>query len=502
MDIIEAYEALKAHSTESALLRSTVAVLGWDQRTQVPPKGHPHRVEQVSFLARLGHNRAIDPHIGEWLAALEGSDLARDPESIEAVNIREWRRSYDRVTKLPEELAVEIARTAAEGQSVWERARPENDWHAFFPYLDRMVGLKRQEAQCLGYESEPYDALLDGYEQAATTHRLRPVFEELSTALKSLMDRIRGGSRAVPGTGRGITFHRAAQEEFGREVASAIGYDFGGGRLDTSAHPFTTGIGPGDVRITTRYSEDDFGRSFFSIVHEAGHALYHQGLPLEHWGTPFCRPVSLGINESQSRMWENMVARSEAFWRHFYPKAQERFEGLRGTPMHEFLGRMNEVCPSLIRTGADEVTYNLHIMMRFDLEVSLMNGDLSVQDLPDAWDQKSRSYLGVGPSNYSEGVMQDVHWSGGHIGYFPTYTLGNLYAAQFFARAAKEVPNMEDLFARGEFSPLLEWLRKNIHSQGSRYLPRDLLKKVTGEDLNPHYLIEYLKGKCAALDKV
>ncbi|MEW6351238.1 MAG: carboxypeptidase M32 [Thermodesulfobacteriota bacterium] len=499
MDTRQTYEALAAHSKEIALLRSTAALLAWDQRTHIPRNGHAHRVEQISLVARLVHNRVTDPRRGEWLAAVEGSELTTDPESVEAVNIREWRRSYDRMTKIPGALAVEIARAAAEGQSVWQWARPENDWARFLPYLERIVDLKREEASALGFDGEPYDALLDAYERAETFAGLKPVFEELSAALVPLIDRIRGCSVTWNRGMDGVTFPRAVQEGFGREVAKAIGYNFDGGRLDVSAHPFTTGIGPGDVRITTRYREAHFGRGFFAIVHEAGHALYHQGLPMEHWGTPLCAPISLGINESQSRMWENVVARSEAFWRHFYPMAQERFTGLRDLPMTTFLGSMNEVCPSLIRTEADEVTYNLHVMLRFDIEVALMRADLEPRDLPEAWTEKMRAYLGLTPPDYTDGVMQDVHWSGGSIGYFPTYTLGNLYAAQFFAQVCREIPDIEEQFARGEFVPLREWLREKIHSQGSRYLPRDLLKRVTGEDLNPAYLIEYLQAKCGTL---
>jgi len=292
-----------------------------------------------------------------------------------------------------------------------------------------------------------------------------------------------------------MRFPIADQESFAKAVAIRIGYDMDAGRLDVSAHPFTTGIGPGDVRITTRYKESSFSEAFFSVIHEAGHALYHQGLPLEHWGTPFCRPVSLGINESQSRMWENMVARSSAFWRRFYPEARAKFSALHDVPFESFLLSVNEVTPSLIRTEADEVTYNLHVLLRFELEVALVRGDLQVDDLPAVWNEKMRAYLGLTPPDYSSGVMQDVHWSSGSIGYFPTYTLGNLSAAQFFAKANEQITDLEYQISRGDFSELLGWLRRNIHSQGSRYLPRDLIRHVTGEDLDSKYLIDYLNRK-------
>lgn len=495
MNFAEAYQQLVLLSTEKAYLASTISVLNWDQRTQIPPKGHAHRVSQFAALAKMRHKMVTDPIIGELLAVVEDSELTRDPLSVEAVNIREWRRAYDRALKISETLAVELARASAEGQAVWEAARPRNEWNLFKPYLERIVSLKREQAEALGYQEEPYDALLDDYEQGETARNLEPIFGHLKPALVDLLDRIKGSSRGPEASFRNRDFPIPDQESFVKAVAISIGYDMNAGRLDVSAHPFTTGIGPGDVRITTRYNEESFKESFFSVIHEAGHALYHQGLPLEHWGTPFCRPVSLGINESQSRMWENMVARSSAFWRGFYPEAQAKFSALRDVPFESFLLSVNEVTPSLIRTEADEVTYNLHVLLRFELEVALVRGDLQVDDLPAAWNEKMRAYLGLTPPDYSSGVMQDVHWSSGSIGYFPTYTLGNLNAAQFFAKTREEITDLEDRISRGEFTELLGWLRRNVHSQGSRYLPRDLVRHVTGEDLDPKYLIQYLNGK-------
>jgi carboxypeptidase Taq len=290
-------------------------------------------------------------------------------------------------------------------------------------------------------------------------------------------------------------FPQALQEQFSREAITKIGYDFSAGRLDPTAHPFSTGLGPGDARITTRYDEQFFSTAFFGTLHEAGHALYNQGLPPEHWGTPRGQSISLGIHESQSRMWENLVGRSVGFWQSFYPRTQELFPALRDVNLEAFHFAVNQVTPSLIRVEADEVTYNLHIIFRFELERGLMNKTLEVRELPEAWNVKVREYLGLTPPDDRDGVMQDVHWSAGHFGYFPTYTLGNIYAAQFFAKAAGEVGNLADLFARGEFGPLLNWLREHIHSQGSRYRPRDLVRVVTGEELDSRFLEEYLTGK-------
>jgi carboxypeptidase Taq len=495
----DAYEQLRRRSQEIAYLGSAMAVLHWDQRTQIPRKGHAHRAGQLSALTGLRHQMSTDSRIDEELEIIEGSNWLSDSLSPEAVNVREWRRTYDRTIRIPRQLAMELARATTEAQTVWERARPGNDWRLFSPYLERIVVLKRDEAQALGYENEPYDALLEHYERGETAQRVGAIFQRLRPALVALLGRIQGRPGRQEPTVLQRSFPVAAQESFARHVAGSMGYDLEAGRVDVSAHPFTTGIGPGDVRITTRYDRHNFGDAFFSVIHESGHALYHQGLPLEHWGTPFCSPISLGINESQSRMWENMVARSEPFWKHFFPLAQNRFDSLADVTFPEFLHAVNWVAPGFIRVDADEVTYNLHVFLRFELERSLMRSDLAVKDLPDAWNHKMQQYLGLTPPDYASGVMQDIHWSSGAIGYFPTYALGNMYAAQFFHQASKDIAGLEGEMASGNLLPLREWTRKNIHSQGSRHLPRDLVTAVTREDLNPQYLIDYLETKYARL---
>jgi carboxypeptidase Taq len=499
MNAIQAYEKLCTHSKETAYLGSVIGLLHWDGRTNIPPKGHRHRAEQLAFLAKIHHRMATNPRIGELLAAMEGWEKLEDSLSVEAVNVREWKRLYKRAVKIPERLAVELARASARGQAAWEKARPLSDWGSFQPYLEHLVALKKEQAEALGYESEPYDPLLDYYEVGEKARNLERIFDRLRTGLVQLLDRIKGSSRKPDSSIRHRGFPLSDQEAFAKEVARRIGYDLDGGRLDVSAHPFTSGIGPGDVRITTRYDEHSFNASFFAVIHEAGHGIYHQGLPLEHWGLPFCRPVSLGINESQSRMWENFVARSSAFWRHFYPEAQKRFTALQDVTLDQFCLSVNEVSPSLVRVEADEVTYNLHILLRFELEILLMRNELEVEDLPEAWNHKMEKYFGLTPPDHAQGMMQDVHWSSGSIGYFPTYTLGNLYAAQFFRAAEKELGKMDDLMERGDFLVLLGWLKEKIHSQGTRYAPRDLVKNVTGEDPNPQYLIDYLSRKYGEL---
>lgn len=502
MTPLDGYGKLVAHSKEVAYLAAAIGLLHWDQSTHIPVKGHPHRANQLSALVGILHRMSTDPVIDEWLAVVEGTDLTLDPLAVEAVNIREWRRAYDRSVKIPQRLATELARVASEARSVWERARPKNDWIGFKPYLERLVALKREQAEALGFENEPYDALLDYYEPGETARNLESLFSRLRPSLVDLMERIEASHVRVEPLAEGPVFPIHAQKVFATDVAQQIGYDLDAGRVDESSHPFTQGMGPGDVRITARYSETQFGEGFFAVVHEAGHALYHQGLPVEHWGTPICHPISLGVNESQSRLWENFVARSFPFWRHFYPKLLSVFPALKDVSLESFYRSINEVTPSLIRTEADEVTYNLHVLIRFELEVHLIRGDLEVEDLPGAWNEKMREYLGLIPPNYASGVMQDVHWAGGSIGYFPTYTLGNLYAAQIMERAQKDLGNLFFQFEAGDFEVLLKWLRVNIHSQGSRYLPRQLVREVTGESPNPRYLIDYLERKYSLLYEV
>ncbi len=489
-----AYFWLTEYFKETAYLRSAQKLLAWDQRTMIPPKGHAHRAGQIAALAKLLHARDTDPAVGEHLAAVEGTAVVQDPTSPAAVNVREWRRRYEQATRIPPELAVALARAAAEGQTAWEQARPKNDWPAFQPFLERIVALKREQAQALGYAGEPYDALLDLYEPGETAAGIEPLFVELRQALMALLPRVAAPFREEGGI-LNRHFPRERQEALAREAAAVIGYDFAAGRLDPTAHPFSITIGLGDARITTRYDEHFLGTALFGTLHEAGHALYNLGLPEEHWGAPRGEAVSLAIHESQSRLWENLVGRSLSFWRFFFPRVREHFPTLADVRLEDFYAAVNRVSPSLIRVEADEVTYNLHIIFRFHLERALMRGTLSVAHLPGAWNEQVQTVLGLTVPDDAQGVMQDVHWSGGHIGYFPTYALGNLYAAQFFARARAELGNLDGQFARGEFAPLLAWLREKIHARGSTFWPRDLVRQVTGEDLNPRYLLTYLEEK-------
>ncbi len=503
-----AYQELLAFQRETQYLASLGALAAWDQRTMIPRKGHPHRANQQAALARLLHQRLTDPRIGEWLEKVEGSPLVQDPLSDEAVNVRAWRLAYRRARAIPERLAVELARARSEGETAWESLRPKGDWAGFLPYLKRLLALVQEEASILmevGSDpldppfQEPYDALLDGYEPGARARDLEPLFLELEEGLRPLLDRILGSPKRPDTAILRRPYPVEAQRALALELLAACGYDLEAGRLDPTAHPFAIGIGPGDVRITTRYYEDRFNSAIFGTLHEMGHALYEQGLPPEHWGTPLGEAASLGIHESQSRTWENLVGRSRGFWVRFFPRAQALFPSLQDVDLEAFHFAVNAVEPSLIRVEADEVTYNLHILVRFGLELALFRGKLAPEDLPGAWEEAYKAYLGVTPKDHKDGVMQDVHWSAGMFGYFPTYTLGNLYAAQFFQKAEGDLGPLEPLFAQGEFRPFLEWTRAHIHKEGSRYRPRALVERVTGSPPSARAFLEYLEAKYGAL---
>lgn len=499
--MVDHYALLLSELREISLLGSVQSVLGWDERTHLPPKGAEHRSNQSSLLAKLIHERFTSPRVGELLAQVEGTPLVADRYTDAAVNVRETRRAYDRATKLPTSLVEELAKTAVLGEAAWAEAKKKSDFRLFAPWLTKTLELKRKEAACVARPGQSaYDALLDEFEPDAKSTDIEHVFADLRPKLVDLVGRIASSSKKAPVDLMMRRFPVAGQESLATAAAAAIGYDFEGGRLDTSVHPFSTDLGPGDTRITTRYDENWFGDGFFGTLHETGHSLYSQGLPAVHYGTPRGQYVSLGIHESQSRMWENLVGRSEAFWRFFFPKLKQTFaEALTDVTEDQWHFAVNDIGPSLIRTEADEATYNLHVLLRFELETALLSGDLPVNDLPAAWTAKMQSYLGLTPPDDARGCLQDVHWAGGAIGYFPTYTLGNLYAAQFYDAAKTALPSLEEGFSRGEFAPLLAWLRTNIHSHGKTYSATELATRVTGKVLSSDALMRHLNEKAASL---
>jgi len=461
----------------------------------MPKGGVKHRGEQLALLAGLAHDRATDPRLGELLSEVEASSMISASESPEAVNVRELRRDFDRETRLPRRLVEEMARVSALSSRAWAEARDNDDFESFAPWLDKTFTLAREKADAIGYEGVRYDALLDDYEPGMTTGELSSLFADLRTQLVPLVESLRD----IPSPAHLLDreFPLDLQRAFAEGLAAKLGFDPGFGRFDLGPHPFCTTIGPGDVRIAARYHPRNFASGFMAVMHETGHALYEQGLDAAHFGTPMGEAVSLGIHESQSRLWENLVGRSSGFWEHLYPQLEDTFD-LDDVPLDDFRRVLNHVEPGLIRVEADEVTYNLHIIIRFELERALLSGDLQAADLPGAWSDLYERYLGVVPDSDRNGCLQDIHWSEALIGYFPTYTLGNVYAAQLFAAAERAVGPLEEAFAAGEFGSLREWLGENIHRHGRRYRAVTLVEKATGSAPDTSALIASLSARYPA----
>jgi carboxypeptidase Taq len=453
----------------------------------------------MALLAGLVHDRGTDPRVGELLAAVEGSDLLVDPSSPPAVNVRELRREYDREVRLPRRLVEQVARTTTLAQKAWAKARAEADFTAFAPWLEKIVELKRAEAECVGYAGEAYDALLEDHEPGMTTRNLSRLFNALRKELVALSERIVESGRG-PRRWPRRTFALNRQRAFGESVAEAVGFDLDRGRFDLGVHPCCTGIGPGDCRIILRFDPANFAQGLLTILHEVGHAFYEQGLDSAHYGTAMGQPASVGLDEAQARLWENRVGRSLGFWAHFFPAARNQFTtALRGVHLDDFFFAINQVKPTLIRVNADEVTYNLHTLVRFELERALVAEDLKPADLPAAWNAAYNRYLGIEPKNDREGCLQDGHWADGLIGYFPTYTLGDVFAAQLFTQAEKELGDLDRQFERGEFAELVRWLGRKVYQEGARYPSARLIEAITGSAPDHRPLVRLLKAKYSAL---
>jgi carboxypeptidase Taq len=491
-----AYAELVRRSRDKTLLASCLQLLGWDEEVSMPRAGVRHRSEQNALLAGLIHDRGTAPDYDDLLSTVEGSSLVSDPDSPQAVNVRELRRDYDRERRLPRRLVEEMARAHALASQAWAEARKNNDFKSFAPWIDRVFELAREEADAVGYVGERYDALLDNFEPGMTSDRVSALFTQLETQLVPMVASLRDKLETAPDDVRTREFPVDRQRAFMEIVAKALGFNMESGRLDVVQHPFCSMIGPGDVRIGLRYLPNNFAGGFFALVHEVGHALYDHGLDPEQYGTPMGEPVSLGIHESQSRLWENYVGRSHGFWRHFYPQLQTTFhESLRDISLDTFRQAVNRISPGLIRVQADELTYNLHIVIRFEIERALLSGNLVAADLPGAWNELYTRRLGITPPDDTTGCLQDIHWSEGLIGYFPTYTLGNVYAAQLFAAAERALGPLEEAFAEGDFTTLRTWLGENVHRHGRRYKPAEIVELATGSAPDPSALIETLSRR-------
>lgn len=496
MDLAAPYAELVERLRGIETLASIGSLLGWDEQVNLPPAAADQRARQMAAFAEVAHAAAGAQRLGELIAVLSGGDGGLDPEQRAVV--AEARRDYDRAVRLPPEFVREKAAQESRGYHAWAKARAENDFWSYEPVLGKNLELARREAAYMGQEHAPYDYMLDRHDPGLTAVTVDRLFGELKRDLVPLVKEISASSvRARPGVLRGFPID--GQRTFLREVTERIGFDFRRGRIDISLHPFCSGSGD-DVRMTTRFKVDEPLDSLFSSIHETGHGLYEQGLPAEHRGTALGIHAGMAMHESQSRIWENQVGRSRGFWLCFEPRLRSLFSAqMARVGSEELYLAVNEVAPTLIRVDADEVTYNLHVILRFEIEKRLFSRELEPKDLPAAWRDASRELLGLVPATDREGVLQDVHWSGGAFGYFPSYCLGNMIAAQLWERVCALRPDLEDDFARGDFTWLLGWLRDNVHRHGRRHDALTLVRMATGEELSPQPLLRYLRARYGAL---
>ena len=494
-----AAQALEKFRELTRKIKQYEEILGvayWDMRTGAPRKGIELRSEAMGALSADMFRLATSDEMGELLATLAEADVYRTLGEIDRRLVDEMKKDYDRNRKIPPELYREYVVLTSKAESVWEEAKANNDFASFAPYLEQIVDYTRRFIELWGVKDTPYDTLLDMYEPEMTVAELDRLFGELKARLVPLAEAIAASPHQPDTSFLQGTFDKEAQKQFSLHILKEMGFDFAAGRLDESVHPFATGLNPGDVRITTRYLPDDVVSALFGTIHECGHALYEQNIAPELAGTPLATGTSMGIHESQSRLWENIVGRSLGFWQRYLPDLRRHFPGRFDEVTPEaFYRAINVVQPSLIRIEADELTYNLHIMIRYEIEKMLFNEGLSPRDLPEVWNAKYKEMLGITPQTDSEGVLQDVHWSGGSFGYFPSYSLGNMYAAQIMRAARRALPDLDAQIAAGQLLPLKEWLTEKVYRHGKLRQPAELIRDISGEPLQSGYLCDYLEEK-------
>ena len=471
------------------------ALLGWDQQTYMPRGSAEDRGNILETVAGLSHKMFTSKEMGDLLADLAPYADTLDPDSDDACLIKRTGHDYEKRTRVPTEWVAEFARVTTMGQMAWEEAKRADDFEVFRPHLEKLVQLRRDYANFFKPYDHVYDPLLDDFEPGMKTSEVQSIFNALRPQQVQLLKEI-AAKPVIDDAFLHIPYDEQGQWDFGIDVITRFGYDFNRGRQDKAVHPFTTSFGIDDVRITTRFDPDRAASALFSTMHEAGHAMYEQGVSKTLRRTLLANGASMAVHESQSRMWENLIGRSRAFWQFFYPRLVKQFPGqLANVSEEQFYRGINKVEPSLIRVEADEATYNLHIMLRLEVEIALLEGSLQVGDLPQVWNKKMEEYLGVVPPTNREGVLQDVHWSGGMMGYFPTYALGNLVSAQLWERMLVDIPNLEAQISQGKFDELLGWMRTNIHQHGAKFEPQVLVKRVTGTTIQPEPYMKYLRGK-------
>ncbi|ATB42893.1 Thermostable carboxypeptidase 1 [Cystobacter fuscus] len=490
------FDALLARMQELRDLGGVIGLASWDRETYLPTRAHEARSHQLSTLHGIQHERLVDPRLGELLAwASDAPGLTPDQRAMARVLTQE----RDRAVKLPRTLVKALAEAQSQGLHAWREAREERRFARFQPALSRLLALRREQADAYGHGGERYDALLDEYEPGMRVARLGPVLASLRDTLIRLVGALQAAPRQVPELFQGQRFDTEAQWRVSLRMLGDMGFELDAGRQDKSIHPFSSGLHPTDVRLTTDLDEQSL-EGLFSTLHEGGHGLYEQGFQPAHHRTPLANAPSMGLHESQSRLWENLVGRGRSFWTHYFPLLRDTFsEGLAGVELDGFLAAINRVTPSFIRTAADEVTYNLHIVLRYELELLLIRDELPLDELPAAWNERMRRFLGITPPDDLQGVLQDIHWAWGEFGYFPTYALGNLYSASLYAAARRALPGLEEGLSRGELRPLRDWLRDHVHAEGYRLPAEELVRKVTGQGLTDVDFLAYLQSKFGAL---
>ena len=489
---MDTFTAYRNHLTEMAKLGSVLALLNWDQHTHMPKKGVAFRSQVTGKLAKMRFELSVSDELGAWIEELEKREGLSD---LERGSLRRVGKDYRRQKAIPPAFIEEFSIARSEAQAAWAAAREASRFADFAPHLEKMVGYARKLAEFYGYEDHPYDALLEGFEPGMTCAELREIIDPLREQIVPFLARLMKDGTAPDATVLAGSFDVETQRKLAHRALEAVGYDFAAGALDDVAHPFTTTIAPGDVRVTNRYAANLLGPGLFAALHEGGHALYNQGNTEDLFSLGLAGGASNGIHESQSRMIENQVGRSLPFWKFFQPILAEHFPQFANVAPEDLYRAANVVSPSLIRVEADEVTYNFHIMLRFEIEAGLIDGSIGVEELPKLWNEAMERYLGVTPPDDADGVLQDVHWSMGAFGYFPSYMLGNLYAAQMDATIRKEIPDLDDRIRRGDFADLLSWLREKVHRHGATYEPKQLIERITGETLDPTYLVRYVTTK-------
>ncbi len=491
----EKFEQLKERLGEVSDIGHAASVLGWDQQVNMPRGGSEARGQQLATLSKIYQEKFIADEVGQLIEDVKQELAGADPNSDEAAMIRVASRNYNKAKRVPPEFVQEQAIVTTKAFEAWMEARQKSDFSIFRPHLEKVVELVHKYISFFPPGDHPYDTLLDDYEPGMKTEEVKAIFDTLRPKQVKLIKAI-AGKKQVKDDFLFKKYNEKKLIDFGVDVVTRFGYDWSRGRQDKAPHPFETTFGVNDVRITTRFEDDNPLATLFSTMHEAGHAMYEQGSNPAYERTPLAGGTSLTVHESQSRMWENLVGRSMPFWEHFYPVLKKTFPSqLDGVSLKTFYKAINKVEPSLIRVNADEATYNLHIMLRLELEIGMVEGTIAVKDLPEIWNAKMQEYLGIVPPNDAKGVLQDIHWSGGSIGYFSTYALGNLVSAQLWEKIRKDIRDLDDQICKGNFSELLGWLRTNIHRHGHKYDPQVLVEKVTGSKITPEPYVRYLTKK-------